>query len=128
MKRLSIILFIAVLAFAFTATAGLAGPRHAYGYKGAGIIVKGNFPVKHVGFFSDFGLPPPPFFLFAPPKIQKKVNRNRYGCACCYGYHKSKCSHHAKYRKHQKRHRRDRHWDDYDDDRKDRSHRNRRDF
>ena len=127
MKKLSIILFTAVLAFAFSATTALAGPRHGYAYNGSGIIVEGNFPVKHVGFFSNFPLPPPPFFPFVSPKIHRRVNRNQYGCDGSYGYHRPYRDHHNSYRKHQKQHRRDSR-DDYNDKKSNRSHRNRRNF
>ncbi len=128
MKKLSIFLFITVLAFALTATVALAGPRHGYGYKGSGIIVEGNYPVNHVGFFSNFPLPPPPFFPFASPRIHKRVNRNQYRCDCCYGDHKPQRSRHNKYRKQNKRYGRDRHWDGDDNKKGRRSHRNRRNY
>jgi len=128
MKKLTTILFIAVLGVAFTATFALAGPRHGYGHNGSEIIVEGNFPFNHVGFFSKYGPPPPPFFPFAPPYIQRRVIRDRHQCDCCYSHNKPYRSHRYNYRKHHKRHRRDRHWDDDDHERNDRSHRNRRNF
>ncbi len=128
MKRLTIILFIAALGFAFTATLASAGTRYGFGYNGPGITVVGNFPATQVGFFSNFGPPPPPFFPFAPSKIHKRIRKNHYRCDCCYKQNKRHRSHHARYRKHHKRHQRDRYWDDYDDGRKNRSHRNRRNF
>ncbi len=127
MKKSSIILFVAVMAFAFSSVSAQAGSRHGYGYNGSEIIVKGNFPAKHVGFFSNLPFPPPPFFPFiSSTNTKKRVNKSRYRCDCCYRHNNSYRSHHSKYRKHYKRDRKGRHWDDYDDEKEHRSHRNRR--
>ena len=130
MKKLTISLIIAVLGFAVTATLALAGPRHGFGHNGSEITVVGNFPVNHVGFFSNFGPPPPPppFFPFAPFHIQKRVIRNRHQCDRCYRHNAFQGSHNYKYSRHHNRHRRDRHGDDCDNERRDGSHRNRRSF
>ena len=109
MKKLTVILFFAVLSVGFTHNSVQAGHAYHSGYDGVGIAV---------GPVSVFGVPPF-FFPPPPPFIRGSVRHHRYGGDCgYYGYRRG----HRHYRDHyryDRRHRR------YHYDRRDRDHRSR---
>jgi hypothetical protein len=94
MRKITVMLFMAILGVGLTVNAAQAGPASHGRHHTAGVTIVADAPVGPVARVSIFGVPP--FFLPPPPPFihgSVKVHRDRCDCGDYgYGY-----GHHPRY-------------------------------